>query len=89
MSTIRNIWIYLIHSIKLLYYRIRGHNRGGKVILNGRVMDMQEYLKMFEPVPCKVCSLPIKKGMGQAVKYHRYCRQFRNNRYGFDPANIV
>lgn len=88
MNTIRNIYYYLIHSIPVLYSRIRGHNRGGKVIMNGQVLDMKDFQKMFQPVPCLVCSLPIKHGLGQEVKYHRYCRQFRNNHYGFDPSKI-
>lgn len=80
MNTIRNIWYMLIHTLKALYSRIRGHNKQRNVILNGQEIDMEEVRRALEPAKCGVCGTFMPRRWGQVLKYHAECRKFRHNK---------
>jgi hypothetical protein len=91
MKTIRNIWYYVIHTFRLLKWRIWGHN-SARVIVGNEEMSFGEFQERFMPKPahCQLreCGLPLHNTRGQVAKYHSYCRKFRNNSWGFDPSKV-
>lgn len=89
MKKINNLLNALIHSIKLLYYRIWGNNKEVKYMMNGKVLSAEELADMMKVKSCLKCGGPLRfNGFNTVKKYHKYCRKFRNNGWGFDINKV-
>lgn len=83
-ATLYNLYLWVINSLKLLKYRIWGHNRVGNTGMTEE--ELRKYLQ--ENYLCKVCGMPLPKARGQIMRYHHECRKWRHNPAEFRRQQI-
>lgn len=87
MQWLKSIFVDLIHRVKLLYSRIWGHNTEDRdFYLNGQKISIEEMKKLLMPKYCELCGEQMRVSRGQIAKYHKKCRKYKNDRWGFIQA---